>query len=67
MATYKKKGNKRKTDGKTQIENQSTTAEVFTTLDSSSNKAQLWVAKNQKYIYALILIIALSIFSYLNL
>ena len=64
MATYKKKGNKSKIDRKGLIENQSATAEVFTTLDSSSNKAQLWVAKNQKYIFGFILIISLLIFSY---
>ncbi len=61
MATYKKKGNKSKIDSKTLIENQSATAEVFTKLDSSSNKAQLWVAKNQKYIFGFILIISLLI------
>ena len=65
MATYKKKGNKSKIDSKTLIENQSATAEVFTKLDSSSNKAQLWVAKNQKYIFGFILIISLLILSYL--
>ena len=65
MATYKKKGNKSKIDSETLIENQSATAEVFTKLDSSSNKAQLWVAKNQKYIFGFILIISLLILSYL--
>ena len=50
MATYKKRGYKPKTkeDKKSAIEEQSTTAEVFNTLDEGASKTEEWVVKNQK-------------------
>ena len=55
MATYKKRGYKAKTkveEGEQRdIEENSTTAEVFNTLDEGASKTEEWVAANQKYIF----------------
>ena len=53
MATYKKRGNKVKgenTEQKTALEKNSTTAEVFNTLDETASKSEDWVIKNQQNI-----------------
>ena len=59
MATYKKRGHKPKTKGEKQqnIEEGSTTAEVFNTLDETASKTEDFVAKNQKYIFIIIALI----------
>ena len=46
MATYKKKGNKVKKGSQAKIEDQSTTAEVFNTLDETASKSEQWIEKN---------------------
>lgn len=53
MATYKKRGYKpkNKKEEKQAEESQSTTAEVFGSLDESASRTEAWVAKNQKYIF----------------
>lgn len=61
MATYKKKGYKPK-DKKEQeaIDMQSTTAEVFNTLDNTASKSEQWIEKNSKPLfYSLVVVIAL--------
>lgn len=60
MATYKKRGYKPKTDVEKQqnIEEGSTTAEVFNTLDETASKTEDFVAKNQKYIFIIIGLVA---------
>ena len=60
MATYKKRGHKPKTKGEKQqnIEEGSTTAEVFNTLDETASKTEDFVAKNQKYIFIIIALVA---------
>ena len=63
MATYKKKGEKNK---RQQIEEKSTTAEVFNSLDKSANRTEDWVAKNQLYIFVIIGVFALGILGYLG-
>lgn len=71
MATYKKRGYKPKPikekgetiDG---LEQDSTTAEVFNTLDESANKAEDFVAKNQKGIFIIIGLAALIALAYLG-
>ena len=75
MATYKKRGYKKpkekvkngdeliNEDG--YVEGESTTEAVFENLDSSANRAEDWVAKNQKYIYGILGIVALGIISYM--
>lgn len=62
MATYKKRGNKKvkKEVEHTTIEEQSTTAEVFNTLDETASKSEQWIEKNSKILFgAFILILAL--------
>lgn len=68
MATYKKRGYKpkNKVEEVEQIEENSTTAEVFNTLDESASKTEEWVADNQNYILGGVGIIALLVLGYLG-
>jgi tetratricopeptide (TPR) repeat protein len=67
MATYKKRGFKPKNKAEEVVldEQNSTTAEVFTTLDESASKTEAWVSKNQNYILGVIGAIALGVLGYL--
>lgn len=67
MATYKKRGYKprSKEDRDAAVEEQSTTAEVFNTLDEGASKTEEWVARNQKYIFIIIGVAAAVILGYL--
>lgn len=68
MATYKKRGYKPKTKVEKQEAEQeeSTTAEVFTTLDEGASRTEEWVVKNQKGIFIAIAIIAIGVLGYLG-
>ncbi len=68
MATYKKSGNKaRGTKREVQsIEQKSTTAEVFNTLDETASRSEAWVIKNQQNIFILLGIVVISILGYLG-
>ncbi len=68
MATYKKRGHKPKTKVEKQdhIEEESTTAEVFSTLDEGASRTEAWVEKNQKTILILVGAIAISVLGYLG-
>ncbi len=67
MATYKKRGYKPKTkvEKKAAIEEESTTAEVFNTLDETASKTEAWVEKNQKIILGLVGVVAICVLGYL--
>ena len=70
MATYKKRGYKVKTKEEKEKdvsseELDSTTAEVFNTLDETASKTEEWVAGNQKYIFIGIGVIAFVLLGYL--
>lgn len=66
MATYKKRGGKPRGKEKDQIEElESTTAEVFSSLDEGASKTEQWVAKNQNYIVGFIAVISLVVLGYL--
>ncbi len=66
MATYKKRGHKKtKAQEQAQENVQSTTAEVFNTLDEQASKSEAWVAKNQKYILGGITAIVVLVLGYL--
>jgi len=74
MATYKKRGYRTKPDPEeadVALEEinaeDSTTAEVFETLDETANRSEEWVAKNQKYIFtgvAALVLVVLAFIAY---
>lgn len=64
MATYKKTGSKIK-DAQKNIEDKSTTAEVFKTLDQTASKSEQFIQKNQNIIFIVIGILVVSILGYL--
>ena len=68
MATYKKRGYKPKTQKEKveAIEEESTTAEVFNTLDESASKTEEWVIKNQNYIYGIVGVVAFLLLAYMG-
>ncbi len=67
MATYKKRGFKAKSgaEGKRSDDPNSTTAEVFSTLDEGASRSEQWVARNQNYILGAIVVVAVVILGYL--
>ena len=50
MATYKKTGAKVK-KSQNKIEEKSTTAEVFNTLDETASRSEKWIINNRKVIF----------------
>ena len=67
MATYKKKYKaKTKAEKAQNIEDGSTTAEVFNTLDVKASKTEAFVEKNQKYIFVIIGAVALVVLGFLG-
>ncbi len=68
MATYKKRGYKPKTKKEKEVvvEENSTTAEVFNTLDEGASKTEEWFVKNQKYIIGVIAAIAVVVLGYMG-
>lgn len=68
MATYKKRGGKPKTkvDMQQSIEDGSTTAEVFNTLDEGVSKTEQWVIAKQKYIFIIVGLAAVLILGFLG-
>ncbi|GGH39559.1 hypothetical protein IA57_01315 [Mangrovimonas yunxiaonensis] len=72
MATYKKRGYKPKTTKEQEVdeviidEKDSTTAEVFNTLDETASKTEDWVIKNQKYIFVIIGVVAVAVLGFLG-
>ncbi len=67
MATYKKRGFKPQTKAEIQEfdAQESTTAEVFSSLDEGASKSEEWVSKNQNYILGFIGVIAVGVLGYL--
>ncbi|MDO1514237.1 tetratricopeptide repeat protein [Maribacter confluentis] len=67
MATYKKRGYKPETKAEKQEfdEQESTTAEVFSSLDEGASRSEEWVSRNQNYILGAIGVIAISVLGYL--
>jgi tetratricopeptide (TPR) repeat protein len=63
MATYKKTG--RKAKDAQNIEDKSTTAEVFNTLDETASKSEQFIFKNQKIIFIVLGLVVASILGYL--
>lgn len=67
MATYKKRGYKPKTkvEKEVDLEDGSTTAEVFNTLDQGASRTEAWVEKNQKAILGFVGIVVVCVLGYL--
>ncbi len=65
MATYKKRGNKKHKGNQVNLEDKSTTAEVFNTLDETASKSEQWVEKNQKIIFTGLIAVAAVILAFL--
>ena len=68
MATYQKRGGKPKTKKEKQdkIEEESTTAEVFNTLDEGASKTEKFVSKYQNIIVGVIILIIVGVLGYLG-
>jgi tetratricopeptide (TPR) repeat protein len=68
MATYQKRGfkPKNKAEEEQQVLEQSTTAEVFNTLDTSASRTEQWVANNQTYILGVIGAVVVVLLGYLG-
>ena len=73
MATYNKRGYKAPKPEEVKVENEyeevvdvsdSTTAEVFDTLDKTASRTEDWVAKNQKLILGVVGVIAIATLGY---
>ncbi len=68
MATYNKRGykNSKNEEVDVQAHEDSTTAEVFSTLDASAGKTEAWVSKNQNIILGIIAVVAIGVLGYLG-
>ena len=71
MATYKKRGykpEKPKTEVEKEevFEGESTTAEVFNTLDAGASRTEEFVEKNQKIILGVVGVVAIAVLAYLG-
>lgn len=68
MATYKKRGYKPKTHAeKTEaLEEKSTTAGVFNSLDESASRTEEWAVKNQKYIIGAVAVVVVVVLGFLG-
>ena len=65
MATYKKRGNKVKKADRVNAGDQSTTAEVFNTLDETASRSEQWVEKNSKTIFIGLIAVTVIILGFL--
>lgn len=66
MATYKKRGSKPKDNRQETVQEQSTTAEVFNTLDETASKSEQWIEKNSKPLFYGLVLVAVVILGYLG-
>ena len=66
MATFKRRGYKNSKSNQAQKGEKSQTAEVFESLDSTANKSEQWILKNQKIILTIIAVISVSVLSYIG-
>ena len=66
MATFNRRGYKKSRSNNANKSDKSQTAEVFDTLDSTANKSEKWILKNQNKIFIVIAAISISVLSYLG-
>ena len=67
MATYKKSGSKEKGTERQQrsIQEKSTTAEVFDTLDETASRSEAWVISNQRNIFILLGLVVAGVLAFM--
>ena len=61
MATYKKKASKSKENIQETLKDNSTTAEVFDTLDETASRSEQWIEKNSKPLFYGLVLVAVAI------
>jgi len=68
MATYKKRGAKKSITAsqENEVVQESTTSDVFETLDTTANKTEEWVVKYQNFILGFIGVVAIGVLGYLG-
>jgi len=66
MATYKKKASKSKENIQETVQDKSTTAEVFNTLDETASRSEQWIEKNSKPLFYGLVLVAVVILGYLG-
>ena len=66
MATFNRRGYKKSRSNTANNKDKSQTAEVFDSLDSTANKSEQWILKNQNKIFIVIAAISISVLSYLG-
>ncbi len=72
MATYKKRGNKVRKPKKDEVndieeiqfDGESTTKEVFETLDETASKSEKWLEENQKIVFGILGLVLVGILAY---
>jgi len=66
MATYKKKASKSTDNKQETVQDKSTTAEVFNTLDETASRSEQWIEKNNKTLFYGLVLVAVVILGYLG-
>lgn len=68
MATYKKRGYKpsNKNEGQQAQDAESTTAEVFNTLDETASKSEKWIEKNSKPLFYILVALVVVFLGYMG-
>ena len=66
MATFNRRGYKNTKTNQAKNGDKSQTAEVFESLDSTANKSEQWILKNQNIIFTIIAVVSISVLSYLG-
>lgn len=66
MATYKKTGSKNRNKKANSIEQGSTTAEVFNTLDETASKSEQWIIKNQNIIFIVMASVVVLVLAFMG-
>ena len=66
MATYKKKASKSTDKNQETVQDKSTTAEVFNTLDETASRSEQWIEKNSKPLFYSLVLVAVVILGYLG-
>ena len=73
MATYQKRGYKKSVEIETEVieetpaqAEESTTAEIFNTLDEKANQSEKWIEKNSKNLLVVLAVFLVFLFGYMG-